>query len=589
MRPTKPVRPNNLNHRIKLMYGLVITVLAIFTVRLFYLQVIRHEYYRTEALAKQLKQYEIQPERGAISAHDGTQTVPLVLNETYYTIYVDPVYIADRAKAAVAIAGIIGGDAKTYEQQMSGKNRYEVLAKRVDKDKKQKVLDLKLEGVGSQAQPYRVYPQGSLAAQLLGFVNDEGQGKYGLEQALNDDLKGKAGRLKAITDASGVSLAASRGNTKTDPIPGKKITLTIEINMQRQAEDILKAGLDAAKSGSGSALIMDPNTGAIKAMANYPSYNPAEFFKVEDQNLFNNANVSSPLEVGSIMKPLTVAAALQQGAIKVSDEYDDPVFFKIDNAVVENVEEVAGAAHRTVTDILTRSLNTGATWVLMQMGGGEINEKARVAWHDYMVNHYQLGKLTGIEQGYEAEGSIPDPKDGFGLNIQYANTSFGQGLTATPLQMGAALSSIINGGTYYRPHLVESVTDKDGKTTVKKPESVKTGVISDKVSGEIRSLMEAVVNRNHAVYKLQTIPAGYSIGGKTGTAQITKPEGGYYEDKYNGIFYGFVGGDNPQYVIVVRVNEPKIPGYAGSQAAGPIFSNLAVMLINNFNVAPKTR
>ncbi|OGL29868.1 hypothetical protein A3D14_03525 [Candidatus Saccharibacteria bacterium RIFCSPHIGHO2_02_FULL_47_12] len=589
MRPTKPVRPNNLNHRIKLMYGLVITVLAIFTVRLFYLQVIRHEYYRTEALAKQLKQYEIQPERGAISAHDGTQTVPLVLNETYYTIYVDPVYISDRAKAAVAIAGIIGGDAKTYEQQMSGKNRYEVLAKRVDKDKKQKVLDLKLEGVGSQAQPYRVYPQGSLAAQLLGFVNDEGQGKYGLEQALNDDLKGKAGRLKAITDASGVPLAASRGNTKTDPIPGKKITLTIDINMQRQAEDILKAGLDAAKSGSGSALIMDPNTGAIKAMANYPSYNPAEFFKVEDQNLFNNANVSSPLEVGSIMKPLTVAAALQQGAIKVSDEYDDPGFFKIDNAVVENVEEVAGAAHRTVTDILTRSLNTGATWVLMQMGGGEINEKARVAWHDYMVNHYQLGKLTGIEQGYEAEGSIPDPKDGFGLNIQYANTSFGQGLTATPLQMGAALSSIINGGTYYRPHLVESVTDKDGKTTVKKPESVKTGVISDKVSGEIRSLMEAVVNRNHAVYKLQTIPAGYSIGGKTGTAQITKPGGGYYEDKYNGMFYGFVGGDNPQYVIVVRVNEPKIPGYAGSQAAGPIFSNLAVMLINNFNVAPKTR
>src|SRR3990167_10304312 len=144
MRPTKPVRPNNLNHRIKLMYGLVITVLAIFTVRLFYLQVIRHEYYRTEALAKQLKQYEIQPERGAISAHDGTQTVPLVLNETYYTIYVDPVYISDRAKAAVAIAGIIGGEAKTYEQQMSGKNRYEVLAKRVDKDKKQKVLDLKL-------------------------------------------------------------------------------------------------------------------------------------------------------------------------------------------------------------------------------------------------------------------------------------------------------------------------------------------------------------------------------------------------------------------------------------------------------------
>jgi cell division protein FtsI/penicillin-binding protein 2 len=223
----------------------------------------------------------------------------------------------------------------------------------------------------------------------------------------------------------------------------------------------------------------------------------------------------------------------------------------------------------------------------MQMGGGEINEKARTTWHNYMVNHYQLGKLTGVEQGYEAEGSIPDPKEGFGLNIQYANTSFGQGMTATPLQMGTALSSIINGGTYYRPHLVESVTNQDGKTEVKKPEAIKTAVVSDKVSGEIRSLMEAVVTRNRAVYKLPPIPAGYSIGGKTGTAQITKPGGGYYEDKYNGMFYGFIGGSKPQYVVVVRVNEPKIAGYAGSQAAAPIFSNLAMMLIHNFNVEPK--
>lgn len=588
MKPTKPAQTRGLNHRVKIMYGLIMAVLAIFAVRLFYLQVIRHDYYKTEALAKQLKQYEIPAERGIISAHDGDNTVPLVLNETFYTIYADPVYIADKAKAASEISGIIGGDAKTYAQQMEEKSRYVVLAKRVDKDKKQKVLDLKLEGVGAQAQPYRVYPQGTLAAQLLGFVNDEGDGKYGLEQALNNELKGRAGRLKAITDASGVPLAASRGNTKVDPVPGNKMTLTVDINMQRQTEDILKTGLDAAKSESGSALIMDPKTGAIKAMANFPSYNPAEFYSVEDQNLFNNAAVSAPLEVGSIMKPLTVAAALDQGAIKVSDEYDDPGYFRIDNATVENVEEVAGAAHRTVTDILTRSLNTGATWVLMQMGGGEINEKARVAWHDYMVNHYQLGKITGIEQGYEAAGSIPDPKDGFGLNIQYANTSFGQGMAATPLQMGAALSSLINGGTYYRPHLVESVTGKDGIAKTKKPEIIKSGVVSEKVSGEIKSLMEAVINRNHAVYKMPNIPAGFSIGGKTGTAQITKPEGGYYDDKYNGMFYGFVGGNSPQYVIVVRVNEPKIGGYAGSQAAAPIFSNLSTMLINNFNVQPRT-
>jgi stage V sporulation protein D (sporulation-specific penicillin-binding protein) len=304
--------------------------------------------------------------------------------------------------------------------------------------------------------------------------------------------------------------------------------------------------------------------------------------------VFNNATVSSPLEVGSIMKTLTTAAAIDQGVITKDSSYDDPGFYAIDGYKITNIEEDGGAGHRTVPDILQLSLNTGATWELTRMGGGTINEKARVAWHDYLANHYQFGKPTGIEQGYESEGSVPDPIKGYGLNLQYANTAFGQGISITPLQFGAALSAALNGGTYYQPHLVDQLVDPSGKTTTIKPVAVSKAVVKPAVSQDLQSLMEYVMAKNHVLYGMpQTYPE-FSIGGKTGTAQITKPGGGYYDDKFNGTFAGFVGGDKPQYVIIVRVNEPKIGGYAGSKAAAPIFSKLATALIDNFNLTPKS-
>lgn len=224
----------------------------------------------------------------------------------------------------------------------------------------------------------------------------------------------------------------------------------------------------------------------------------------------------------------------------------------------------------------------------MQMGGGKVNEKARNTWHDYLVNKYRFTQKTGIEQGYEAEGVVPDPNDGFGLNVQFANTSFGQGMTVTPLQMGAALASVINGGTYYRPRLVDEVISADGKTEKKQPEIVTKDVISSETSDTVRGFMENVIRSNHRVYEMPNLRTNYMIGGKTGTAQIANPNGGYFEDKYNGAFTGFVGGDKPEYVIVVRVNEPNVPGYAGSKAAGPIFSRLTDMLIDNFGVLPRS-
>ena len=263
--------------RIRIWYFAILAVLSIFGVRLFYLQIIRHDYYKKTALSGQLKQYEIPAERGLIEAHDGDQTVPIVLNEKRYTLFADPKYIKNPADYAAKIQKIIGGKQQELENLMRLKTRYAILAKKLTRDQRDKLDKLELKGIGTREGSIRTYPQGDMAAQLLGFVDDEGIGKYGLEQALNKQLKGTPGQLNAITDAQGVPLVANKDNIIVQPKSGDRVRLTVDVSMQRQLEDILKAGLDHAQSKSGGAMIMDPQTGAIKAMANYPTYDPAEF------------------------------------------------------------------------------------------------------------------------------------------------------------------------------------------------------------------------------------------------------------------------------------------------------------------------
>jgi stage V sporulation protein D (sporulation-specific penicillin-binding protein) len=578
--------------RIRLWYGLLIVVLVIFGVRLFYVQVIRYGHYKTAALNDQLKQYQIPASRGIIKVHDGDATVPIVLNQKLYTLYADPVYVKDRDKTAAKVASIIGGSTGKYAKIMDAKNtRYVVLAKRLSAAQSKRLLALKMPGLGTQGQDYRVYPQGELAAQLLGFVDNNGDGQYGVEQALNKQLKGTPGEVKAVTDVNGVPLAASKDNVETQPKDGDNVTLTIDMAMQTQMEDILKQEAKKTRAQELSAVIMDVNNGQVKAMANYPTYNPSNYAAVSDPSVFQNGVVTKAIEPGSTMKILTTAAALDQGVIQPNTTFYDPAHWIVDGFNITDIEEDGGARTQSIASLLNLSLNTGATWELMQMGGGKINSQARKAWYDYMTNHFQLGKPTNIKQGYELSQPVPPPKDnGAGINLTYANTSFGQGLQITPIQMAAADASVLNGGTYYRPELIDQIQSPDGKTTKVKAKVIKKDVVSAKVSHDMVPLMEYVVQQHRqAGFSYLNFPSNYMVGGKTGTAQVAKPSGGYYDDIFNGTYVGFVGGDKPQYVIVVYNIRPKVAGYAGSYGGQPVFSDLAHMLIDNSFVTPKSK
>ena len=225
--------------------------------------------------------------------------------------------------------------------------------------------------------------------------------------------------------------------------------------------------------------------------------------------------------------------------------------------------------------------------MLKQIGGGDYNEKARKIWYDYMTNHFGFGQNTGVEQTGETTGYVPDPVKGDARNLTYAKTTFGQAMSATMMQIAAAYSAALNGGNYHKPYLVESSKNAAGEITHTKTTTVRSS-ISQATSQDVVSLVKGVFDHNHVTYGMRQLPESYIVGGKTGSAEIANPDGGYYTDRFTGTFAGFVGGDRPQYVIVDRVDDPKIWGYAGSASAAPIFSDLVTMLINNYNVTPKS-
>jgi cell division protein FtsI/penicillin-binding protein 2 len=568
------------------LYAVIIVFGIIIVARLFQLQVLQHDYYADLAISEHEAKFVIPAARGSISARDGTVDVPLVLNEVLPTVYADPAGIYDTENEATAdkLSSVLDVDKEQILEQLSrNESRYQVIKKQATLDQVNELKEMSINGVGFADESYRVYPQGNLSAQTLGFVNNEGSGQYGIEEYLNDQLAGEDGRFEAVTDVYGIPLSTSEQKVIASPEDGDDITLTIDVNIQRQVEEALEKGVKSSQGKSGSAIVMDPNTGAILAMANYPTFDPAAFGEQEEFSRFVNGVVSSAYETGSGMKVLTMASAINEGAVNKNTTFFDAGFVQVDDRRIENAGG-GGGGQRTMTEVIQRSVNTGVVFALQQMGGGEINRDARDQLHSYFTDKYGFGAPTGIAQANEAGGLVFSPDDEEGNNVRYANMTFGQGMTVTMLQMAAAVSSIVNGGDYYQPYLVHSTTHSDGSVTESQPNVIRESIISEKTSKDLREMMQSVITGGGG---LSAKREGYSIGGKTGTAQVLDPRTGEYSDDLEiGSFVGFGGSIGPQYVIMTRVDEPKIPGFAGTVAAAPIFADISNFMIDYYQIPP---
>jgi cell division protein FtsI/penicillin-binding protein 2 len=421
--------------------------------------------------------------------------VALAVNESRFTIFADPTYVKDPSKSSEQLSQFLGVSKDELEEKLKKNARYVILAKKVPKDAKQKVEELKLKGIAWKEERIRTYPQGATGATVMGFVNDEGNGQYGIEGSLNDKLKGTPGTIRAVTDIQGIPLVQNKDNVVTEPIHGQDTVLTIDQTIQRIAEEEIKAGVERTGAKSGSVVVMEADTGRIAAMAGFPTYDPAQYAKAEDASVFKNKAVSDPMEPGSIIKPLTVAAAIDMGVASKDTTYFDPGYQDVDGSVIKNVTNL-GSGTRSVFDILRYSLNTGAVYLLKQMGGGDINEKARVSWYSYITDHFLFNQESKIEQEESSLGYIQKPTEGDGLRVQYANMSFGQGLSVTIQQIASATSAVINGGTYYQPTLVYG--GKGG------------GVKVAKSIDDVKKLAEQILGMQLVTH--QTGPEGKKVG-----------------------------------------------------------------------------
>ncbi len=553
-------------------------VLAIFLVRLFYIQVINHEEFLAKANQMQISKRTINPERGQLYAKDQNgEIVPLVLNQTVYTVFADPTQVKDVKKVEKLVTDVAGDQMieANFDKLTSTTLQYVVLARQITHSQAEKIQEADLAGVGLQSSSRRVYTEGKLANQVLGFVNADGEGQYGLEQYLNTELTGEAGLLQSVTDVRRIPLTIGVHDVSIPAKDGTDYVLTIDRSVQAQAESILQEGLNNVNSDSGSIIVMDPNNGHIVAMANYPDFDPSNYTKVTDATAFQNHAVSYAFEPGSVMKAMTTSMSLDLGTINPDTTFTDPNCMQIDDAKICNAEGDEKFTGRTftMTKVLQYSLNTGVMWQLQQIGGGDITKAARQTMYEYFHDKYRFGQKTGVEQPGEVGGTIFSPDNVQGNKVRYANMTFGQGVSVTMVQMAAAFSATVNGGTYYQPTLIDGTLDQDGKETANQSKVVSDNVISDSASSNIRKMMFEARRGSWP-----TADGGYYVGSKTGTAQIyddaTKT---YSKDRTTGTTIGF-GADkdgNAQYVIMVRIEYSGKQGFAGSVAANPVFTKMS--------------
>lgn len=559
----------NQKFRIKIFTFGFVLAFGLIIFRLFEIQIVKGKYYSSLADNQHSVTRIIPAERGKIYIRDiktGEKFV-LATNKNLDMVYAVPQQIKDKKKVSEELASILNMDKEEIFSLIDNEKLYVPIKHKLNLDEVKRIEESEsLPGVLLKQEQWREYPETTLASNVVGFVNNDGDGNYGVEGYFNEDLLGKAGEISLERDSTGRPIAV--GDKSENPAEdGKSIVLTIDRTIQSFAEKELADTIKKFSSPAGSITVMDPNSGEILAMANYPYYDPNTFNEVEDVSFFKNQAITGSYEPGSIFKIFTEAAGLDSGKITPSMTYTDTGSYQVGSHIIKNATGKAFGV-QTMTQVLEQSLNTGTCFIKDQIG----NEP----FYNYIVK-FGFGQKTGIGLVGEAAPSLR--AEGQWRDIDYATASFGQGIAVTPIQFLQAASAIANGGELVQPRIVSEFILSDG-SKVKPEVKPKVRVLKKDAASQAGAMMVSVVERGHG--KTAQVK-GYRIAGKTGTAQVA--EDGKYTDKTIGSFILFGPAEDPKFIILVRIDEPKGVQWAESTAA-PAAGRLAKKILEYMEISP---
>jgi len=559
------------NGRINFVIIIVFLIGGIVLSRLFYLQINQGDFYKAMAQGQQTSLSETQGERGEVSFKNG-EVLAMTEKEPY--LFISPEEIKEKEQTAELLSPVINKDKNTLLNLMNKEGSfYEIVLEKIAADKAEEVTDLGLTGIHIGYKTKRYYPQEATGSQLIGFINENGEGQYGLEGYYNEQLQGKTTLEK--TEKNPYSFLLNL--TEKDSINGSNLGLTIDYNIQFVAEKVLKEGVDKYDAEGGEIIVMDPNSGKIIAMAQSPNFNPNNY-QNEKMDYFQNSCTQKLFEPGSIFKPVTMSMAINEKAVTPETVFDDTLGYKQFGTykVYNYSNKIWGKV--TMTEILQNSINTGVMYAESQIG----HQK----FYSYLKN---LGMFedTGIDLAGEVSSSNKELRKALDnkIEVTFGNVSFGQGIGITPLQMIRAFSTVINGGKLYKPYIVEKIT-KAGETKEIEPQMVRENVVTKETTTQLRQMLINVVEKGFGhLAKVE----GYWIGGKTGTSQVPYTSLGINKSGYSDhtwqTFMGFAPALDPKFIILVKLNNPTATK-TSEYSAVPVFHDLAKYILDYWQIPP---
>jgi len=541
--------------RLFIVYLVIMAGFAVLISRAFYLEVVKGRKYAVLARRQYSREITLLPSRGIIMDREGRILAESALVDSFYA---DPLQIKDKRKTALIMSKVLGVNSRAVSKKLSSGRQFVWIKRLANPDAARKLLQYHLRGVYPLKEYRRFYPNVKLASSVLGFVGIDSRGLAGIELSMNKYLRGNV--LSAVIDVDGHNKPVYTGNLfNNKSISGDNIVTTIDLNVQFILEEALKKAIARDEARNGIGIIMNPKTGEVLAMATVPDFNPNIYMNYQ-VSAFKNDAVENTYEPGSIFKPFIISSALNAGVISP----DEKIFcnngeYRVYNIVIREAEGAFGML--SISDILKYSSNIGAAKIGEKLGA--------TAMYSYL-RKFGFGARTGIDLPGESSGILNPVNKWSGVSAD--TISFGQGVSATPIQLVAAMSAIADGGLLFRPMIIKEIRKPNGEVIAFQP-VLRKKVISEKTAELLTNMLIGVVEKGGT--GVNAGMTGYTVAGKTGTAQIPDPKtGGYYKNRFVASFLGFVPAHKPKIVMLIMLIDPLKDPYGGTSAA-PVFKEVA--------------